>query len=61
MKKRPWLVWLLVVLAFIAGGILLWIKLVADKQPLEHPDPGIPNVQVPDPPEEEEEEEETEQ
>lgn len=53
MKKRPWLVWLLLVIIALAGGVFLWIKLVVEEQPVEHPDPGIPDVVVPDPPEEE--------
>lgn len=49
MKKRPWLIWLVLVLFFVIGGVLVWIKLVVDEQPASHPDPGIPDVEVPDP------------
>ncbi|YCM44317.1 hypothetical protein V2O64_23720 [Verrucomicrobiaceae bacterium 227] len=54
MKKRPWLIWLLIVIVFVIGGASLWMKLVVDKQPTEHPDPGIPDVEVPAPDELEE-------
>ena len=57
MKKRPWLVWLLVVIIFVIGGAILWIKLIVDEQPTVHPDPGIPDVEVPDPDDPEESEE----
>ncbi len=50
MKKRPWLVWLLVILVFAAAGAALWLKLVIDEQPDVHEDPGIPEgLVVPDP------------
>ena len=49
MKKRPWLVWFILIIIFTVGGTLLWMKLVVAEQPSEHPDPGIPDVEVPDP------------
>ena len=49
MKKRRWLIWLILVLFFVISGVLVWIKLVLDEQPESHPDPGIPDVEVPDP------------
>ena len=54
MKKRRWLVWLSLVILFAFGGTALWVKMVVDEQPTEHPDPGIPDVEVPDPDESEE-------
>lgn len=49
MKKRPWLVWLLVIIVFAIVGTAVWMKLTIDEQPTEHADPGIPEVDVPDP------------
>lgn len=50
MRKRPWLVWLLIVIVFIIAGTALWLKLTIDEQPQEHTDPGIPEViGLPDP------------
>jgi len=54
MKKRRRLVRFLLVIFFLIGGAFLWLKLVINKQPSEHPDPGIPDVEVPDPDEPEE-------
>ncbi|MFT6180489.1 MAG: hypothetical protein ACI9NQ_000641 [Paracoccaceae bacterium] len=50
MKKRPWLVWLLIVVVFALVGTAGWVKLTIDEQPQEHRDPGIPEVEdLPDP------------
>ncbi len=49
MKKRPWLVWLLVVIVFALVGTAIWVKLTVDEQPRVHEDPGIPDVEVPNP------------
>lgn len=50
MKKRPWLLWLLIMVAFTLLGSALWVKLTLAEQPQEHHDPGIPEVEgLPDP------------
>lgn len=50
MMKRPWLRWvLLIILAILVGGGI-WIKTYVDEQPVEHEDPGVPEVlDLPDP------------
>jgi len=50
MRKRPWLVWLVLVILFILGGFALWMKIFIDEQPDVHEDPGVPEVEgLPDP------------
>lgn len=50
MKKRPWLIWVILVLVFTLVGSAVWVKLTVDEQPTEHADPGIPDVEgLPDP------------
>ena len=50
MKKGRRLSWIagIFIILLVGGGI--WIKLIIDDQPVEHPDPGIPEVEdLPDP------------
>lgn len=47
MRKRPWLIWVILIVVLIIVGLVLWLKHIIDEQPEVHADPGIPDVVVP--------------
>jgi len=50
MRKKPWLIWLLVVIIAVIAGTALWFKLQLDEAPEVITDPGIQEVlDLPDP------------